>query len=49
MTKKDRRGAGAESALRHTEKSNDFGHAMSLHELKNLYYLKKSNSEELLS
>ena len=40
MTKKDRRGAGAEFALRHTEKLNDFNYAMSLHELKNLYYLK---------
>ena len=40
MTKKQRQGAGAEFALRHAEESNDVSHAMSLHELKSLYYLK---------
>ena len=46
MTKQDRRGAGAEFALRHAEESNDVSHAMSLHELKSLYYLKKEIKEQ---
>ena len=46
MTKKKRQGAGAEFALRHAEESNDVSHAMSLHELKSLYYLKKEIKEQ---